>query len=158
MYRYLSKLKIDIDELRRQVTSLDENKWEHWVNPNNKIVKSYKQVYLKDTTINIDHILNQMPITKTSPIVFLRYDPYSKLKPHTDWNNTSAILIGISDHSSIIFWKELEKIVVPYTAPTLVNLEEMHSVENNLPEFRYLLKIPFKLNYKEAFQKFNELI
>ena len=157
MYQYLTRLKIDVSKLKNSVYSIPEDQWQYWTNPRGKVVKDYKQVYLKDTGIDLSLLLDQIPVDYR-PIVFLRYDPYSKLKPHTDWNNTSAILIGMSDRSNIIFWKNLEKIIVPYTSPVLVNLEETHSVENNLPEFRYLLKIPFTLTYKEAFQKFNELI
>ena len=43
MHRYLNNLKIDLTYLRTQVSSIPEEKWEHWVNPRGKIVKNYNK-------------------------------------------------------------------------------------------------------------------
>jgi hypothetical protein len=157
MYQYLNNLKIDLENLKKQVSSIPEELWCHWQNPRGKIVKKYKQVYLRDTTINLDLILNQIKV-EHGPVVFLRYDPFSKLHPHTDWVNKSAILIGLSNNSNIEFWPGNNKIVIPYIAPILANLEETHSVENTVSDFRYLLKIPFREDYKTVLREIDNLI
>lgn len=157
MYQYLKKLKIDLENLRIQVSQIPEESWQHWTNPRGKVVGNYKQVYLKDTDIDLKHILDQIP-GEYGPVSFLRYDPFSNLHPHVDWNNKSAILIGITNNSSIIFWDKLEKTIVPYTSPIIANLEEVHSVENDISEFRFVLKIPFKLKYQDVIQQINELM
>jgi hypothetical protein len=157
MYQYLNNLKIDLENLKNQVSSIPEDLWGHWHNPRGKFVKNYKQVYLRDTTINLSLVLDQIKI-EHGPVVFLRYNPFSKLHPHTDWANKSSILIGLSKNSNLEFWQGGKKIVVPYIAPILVNLEETHSVENNVPHFRYLLKIPFKKNYNTVLLEVADLI
>lgn len=157
MYQYLKNLEVDLNNLRIQLENIPEERWEYWVNPRGKIVKSYKQIYLKNTNINLQSLLDQIKIDH-GPVVFLRYNPFSSLKPHTDWINRSAILIGVSDGSSIIFWEDNKKIVVPYTLPILANLENTHSVENDNLNFRFLLKIPFKLNYETTIKQIGHLI
>lgn len=157
MHRYLNNLKIDLTYLTTRVSLIPEEKWKHWVNPRGKIVKNYKQVYLANTDINLDSILNQISV-ECNPVVFLRYNPFSRLHPHSDWVNKTAILIGISDQSNIIFWNGTEKHTVPYTAPILANLEKTHSVENNFPSYRYLLKIPLASDYDSVLKQINNLI
>jgi hypothetical protein len=157
MYQYLNNLKIDLEDLKQQVSSIPEEQWQHWQNPRGKIVRNYKQVYLADTNLKLDSILEQISID-TKPVVFLRYNPFSRLHPHTDWVNKTAILIGISDQSNIIFWKGAEKHVVSYTAPILANLEKTHSVENNFSTYRYLLKIPFESSYENILEQISELV
>jgi hypothetical protein len=157
MYQYLNNLKIDLENLKKQVSLIPEELWSYWTNPRGKIVKNYKQVYLRDTTVNLSLVLDQIKI-EHGPVVFLRYDPFSKLHPHTDWSNKSSILFGISNNSNIEFWQDDNKIVVPYIAPILANLEETHSVENNVSDFRYLLKIPFKKDYNTVLLEVADLI
>ena len=157
MYQYLNNLKIDLENLKRQVSLIPEELWGYWSNPRGKIVKNYKQVYLKNTNIDLKLVLDQIKV-EHGPVVFLRYDPFSKLHPHTDWITKSAILFGISNNSNIEFWQSYNKIVVPFTAPILANLEEIHSVENNVSDFRYLLKIPFREDYKTVIKKIDNLI
>jgi hypothetical protein len=157
MYQYLNNLKIDLENLKNQISLIPEELWHYWVNPRGKVVKNYKHVYLKDTNINLNLILDQLKI-EHGLVEFLRYDPFSRLHPHTDWEFKSAILFGISDNSNIEFWQNGNKIVVPYIAPILANLQTSHSVENNVSDFRYLLKIPFKADYKTVLQEINNLI
>jgi hypothetical protein len=157
MYQYLNNLKIDLENLKSQISSIPEELWRHWSNPRGKTVKVYKQVYLRDTTINLDSILDQIKV-EHGPVVFLRYDPFSKLHPHTDWVNKSAVLIGLSNDSNLEFWQGSNKILVPYVAPILANLEETHSVDNNVLDFRYLLKIPFKKDYNTVLEEISNLI
>jgi len=157
MYQYLNNLKIDLENLKSQVSLIPEESWCYWTNPRGKIVKNYKQVYLKDTSIDLRLVLDQIKL-EHGPVVFLRYNPFSKLHPHTDWLNKSAILFGISNDSNIEFWQGDNKIVVPYIAPILANLEETHSVENNVLDFRYLLKIPFRADYKTVIKEIDDLV
>jgi hypothetical protein len=157
MYQYLNNLKINLENLKNQVCLIPEELWHYWVNPRGKIVKNYKHVHLKDTDIDLSLILDQLKI-EHGPVEFLRYDPFSKLHPHTDWGIKSAILFGISNNSNIEFWQNGNKIVVPYIAPILANLEETHSVENNVSDFRYLLKIPFKKDYNTILLEVTDLI
>lgn len=157
MFQYLKNLTIDLSELKKQVINIPEDQWKFWINPWGKIVKNYKQVYATGI-VNIDYILNQLPTSLTvGPPVFLKYDPSAKLHPHSDWDNKSAILIGISANSEIIFWKNQIKNVVPYSYPILANLEETHSVENNTHDYRFLLKIPFKIAYQDVLKQVNYL-
>lgn len=158
MFQYLKNLTIELEDLKEQILRIPEEQWQYWSNPRGKIVKNYKQVYLTDR-IDIGYIVDQLPKqVEYGPIVCLRYDPFASLHPHTDWNNTSAILLGISKHSEIIFWEDKTKVVVPYIYPILANLEKTHSVENNSEEYRFILKIPFKIKYDSMLTQLSCLI
>lgn len=159
MYQYLKKLSVDIDSLRSQVASVPEEKWEYWINPGGKIVRNYKQIYSTQVNLEVDSILSQITSEiLVETIAVLRYDVNSILKPHTDWSNKSAILIGISKDSDIHFWRGNDRITVPYIYPVLANLEEVHSVKNSSRDFRYVLKIPFRKSYQDTLEELSYLL
>lgn len=161
MYEYLTNLRVETDNLRTFVSAIPEEKWQYWVNPKGKQVQSYKQVYYKNLEKNhyVEDIISQLPLNlKLGPIVFLKYIPGAILKPHTDWTNKSAILIGISENSNIFFWKNSTKTQVKYIHPIFANLEKTHSVENNSDQFRFLLKIPTIFSFENTLEKIKGLV
>jgi len=158
VFEYLKKLTVDLENLRDQIQGVPEDQWKYWTNPRGKTVKNYKQIYVKEW-INLNYIIDQLPVeVEHGPIVCLRYDPFARLHPHTDWNNISSILIGISKNSEITFWQGRTKVVATYTYPILANLEKTHSVENNSQDYRFVLKIPFKIKYDDMLTRLSCLI
>lgn len=159
-YQYLTSLLVDYDNLQKFVASVPIEKWQYWINPRGKQVQNYQQVYYKDLEQAgvVNNIISQLPEDlKLGPIVFLKYNPWATLKPHTDWYNKSAILIGVSADSDIFFWENSIKSRVKYTYPVFANLEKTHSVENNNDQIRFLLKIPTIFNFDDILKKVERL-
>lgn len=159
---YLKKLKINLNSIRNLISLLEEDEWKRWTNPTGKVVRAYTQVYHKDIKLEktcIKDILNQLPKTLEYGLpVILRYKPHGWIKPHKDWENKSAVLIGISENSQIFFWNGDDQTVVPYTYPILANLESIHSVTNDTEEYRYVLKIPFKNGFNDTYPHLTNLL
>ena len=159
-YQYLTNLTVEVDNLRKFIETVPGKKWHYWTNPRGKQVQSYQQVYYKDLeqTEFVENIISQLPVDlELGPIVFLKYNPWATLKPHTDWSNKSAILIGISKNSNIFFWEDSNKTQVKYTHPIFANLEKTHSVENNSDQIRFLLKIPTIFSFNDIMKKVERL-
>lgn len=159
-YQYLTSLSVDYDNLQKFVSSVPEENWQYWTNPIGKQVRNYQQVYYQDLERAevVDNIISQLPEDlELGPIVFLKYNSWATLKPHTDWSNKSAILIGVSTDSHIFFWENSVKTQVKYTYPIFANLEKTHSVENNNDQIRFLLKIPTIFNFNDTLKKVERL-
>jgi hypothetical protein len=158
-YLYLDNLKYDRDELLSLAKSIEDPLWKLWVNPDGRKSPytqiSYKEIKNKSP---IDAIVNQLNINNDSgKIVILRYSPNTTLKPHTDWINACAILIGLTENSHIEFWKRKVCETVYYTHPILANLEVKHSVNNDSDQDRYILKIPTEESFRNVSKKLKGL-
>lgn len=158
-YFYLKNLKYDRDELLSLAKSVDPLLWEKWTNPHGKTAP-YTQVKYKNISnkLPIIDVVNQLnfPLDKEK-IVILKYAPRAILRPHTDWVNSCAILMGLTETSHIEFWRRRVPETVPYTYPILADLEETHSVTNDSDEERYVLKIPTPESFYNIAAKLKDL-
>ena len=158
-YLYLDNLKYDRDGLLELAKNIDDSLWNNWVNPDGKKSPytqiSYKEIKNKSP---IDEIINQLDVDiDLGKIIILKYAPNATLRPHTDWVNACAILIGLSESSHIEFWKRKECDIVYYTHPVLANLEAKHSVNNDSDQIRYVLKIPTEESFRSVSKKLKGL-
>jgi len=159
-FEYLKKINYDKTLLLSEVLEIPETSWNYWITPSSKIIKNYKQVYYDqvEKIEQIEIILSQVrPIVDIGPVIIMRYEPYAQLPKHYDWKNKSAILVGISDDSNILFWDKQNPEKVNYDYPILANLEEFHSVDNNINSYRYVLKIPTIEDFNEVSEKLSYL-
>jgi hypothetical protein len=163
-YAYLTKLNVNLKNLKKEVLSFNENDWKWWYPTSNRTghPRPLKEIRFKNNKglpNEMKLVLNQLPKDlKFRTLEIYRYEPNSKLHFHTDIVTKSSILFSLDTEDTIDFLNPQGELHTKYTFPVLANLQTLHRGCNYKDSHRHIIRFPLQTDFFTVKEKISYLL